>query len=80
MADGELVNVLLKRATSNDDSYSGSWEVSLIMLSTVLSSSLVSNAVADVLNALNDTGFLVYATKRFLSSDSYINMTVAFSQ
>ena len=78
MADGELVNVLLKRATSNDDSYSGSLGSFLNnAASTVLSSSLVSNAVADVLNALNDTGFLVYATKRFLSSDSYINMTVA---
>ena len=78
MADGELVNVLLKRATSNDDSYSGSLGSFLNnAASTVLSSSLVSNAAADVLNALNDTGFLVYATKRFLSSDSYINMTVA---
>ena len=58
MADGELVNVLLKRATSNDDSYSGSLGSFLNnAASTVLSSSLVSNAVADVLNALNDTGF-----------------------
>lgn len=75
--DSNLVNVLLKRAT-NDDPYSGSLGSFLNnAASTILSSSLVSNAAADVLNALNDTGFLVYATKRFLSSDAYVNMTVA---
>ncbi|KAM9935940.1 hypothetical protein OXX80_004497 [Metschnikowia pulcherrima] len=45
------------------------------VISTVLSSSLVSNVASDVLVALNETQFLTTTVKRFLANEGYQNMT-----
>lgn len=40
-----------------------------------LNSKVFYSGLGDVLNALNDTGFVVYTIQRFLSTPAYINMT-----
>ncbi|KAL6453465.1 PGA45 Predicted GPI-anchored protein 45 [Candida maltosa Xu316] len=64
---------LMKRA---DNQYAGSLGTfATNAIGSIVSSPLVANIAADVLNALNDTGFAVYFVQRFISTESYINMT-----
>ncbi|EGW35304.1 uncharacterized protein SPAPADRAFT_58525 [Spathaspora passalidarum NRRL Y-27907] len=44
---------------------------------TLFNSPSVGEFARDTLNALNDTGFLVYTVKRFIGNEKYLNMTGA---
>ncbi|EGV62829.1 hypothetical protein PSN45_000969 [Yamadazyma tenuis] len=40
-----------------------------------LNSKILYNGLGEVLNALNDTGFVVYTAQRFIDTPAYVNMT-----
>lgn len=73
-----IQNVIQKREyiEKREDNNDGSLDDFITnIISGLFSSSLLSNVLQDTLDALNDTGVAVYTVKRFLSNDSYINMT-----
>lgn len=72
LAEDDILEIL-KRA---DNSYSGTLETFLTnAAATVLGSTQFGQFAGSLLNALNDTGFAVYVVQRFISTESYINMT-----
>lgn len=69
-------DVFQKRSLEKRADYSGSLQTfAENTLSTVLGSKIFRNTLADIVNALNDTGVAVYTVKRFIADESYQNMT-----
>lgn len=67
----------LNWGSGNASSNSGSAGLMLTnVLSGVLLSGLFNSALADVVNALNNTGVAVLVVQQFLSDPKYVNMTV----
>lgn len=72
IVEDDLYELLGKRADDNSGSLLA---FANNAIGTILSSPLVASVTADFLNALNDTGVAVYTIQRFLSTESYLNMT-----
>ncbi|KAI3403666.1 hypothetical protein KGF56_003484 [Candida oxycetoniae] len=74
----DLITEILKRAddAASNDEFAGTMQSFLTNgLATILGSQAFGQFTGSLLNALNDTGFAVYFIKRFISTDSYMNMT-----
>ncbi|CAI5757819.1 unnamed protein product [Candida verbasci] len=63
-------------ASTTSNAYSGSLaSFAANAGGAIVSSPVVGSIAEDFLNALNDTGFAVYFVKRFISTESYVNLT-----
>ena len=71
-------DVFQKRSIQKRADYGGSLATfAENTISTILGSKIFTNTLADIVNALNDTGVAVYTIKRFIADESYQNMTAA---
>ncbi|RCK56139.1 putative GPI-anchored protein 45 [Candida viswanathii] len=77
LIEDEVYTMLQKRA---DDTTGGLLSFINNALNSILSSQLLASITSDFLNALNDSGVAVYTIQRFLSTESYINMTAVLAR